>query len=152
GELSCTLALRHGAQVERVDAEWGRIVDPAAVSAAVRKSHPKLVAVVHADTSTGILQPLDEIGRACADVGSLLVVDAVLSLGGCEVKVDAWGIDAVIGGLQKCLGGPPGLAPVAYSQRAAEAMRNRTQEPRSRYLDLRRLTEAWGKRGQVEMP
>ena len=152
GELLCTLASRHGAAVERVDAEWGRSVDPAAVSAAVRKTRPKLVAVVHADTSTGILQPLDEIGRVCAEVGSLLVVDAVLSIGGCEVNVDGWGIDAVIGGLQKCLGGPPGLAPVAYSERAAEAMQARTTQPRSRYLDLRRLHRAWQRPAAAEMP
>jgi (S)-ureidoglycine---glyoxylate transaminase len=151
GELLCTLASRHGADVERVDAEWGHIVDPAAVSVALRKTRPKVVAVVHADTSTGTLQPLDEIGRACRDTGSLLVVDAVLSIGGCEVNVDAWGLDAVVGGMQKCLGGPPGLAPLVYSTRAAKAMAARTTPAYSRYLDLRRLHEAWQRPGESEM-
>ena len=151
GELLCTLASRHGADVERIDAEWGHIVDPAAVSVALRKTRPKLVAVVHADTSTGMLQPLDEIGRACRDTGSLLVVDAVLSIGGCEVNVDVWGLDAVVGGMQKCLGGPPGLAPLVYSTRAAEAMAARTTPAYSRYLDLRRLHEAWQRPGESEM-
>jgi len=141
GELLCTLAARHGAAVERVDAEWGTAVDPDAIVARVRRRPPKLVAIVHADTSTGILQPLAAIGSACRDVGSLLVVDAVLSLGGCEVAVDAWDVDAAIGGLQKCLGGPPGLAPVTYSSRSREAIR---QGPRERtYLDLTRLEATW---------
>ena len=117
GELLCTLAARHGADVERVDAEWGTAVDPDEVVARVRQRPPKLVAIVHADTSTGILQPLEAIGQACHQAGSLFVVDAVLSLGGCEVAVDAWHIDAAVGGLQKCLGGPPGLAPATYSTR-----------------------------------
>jgi (S)-ureidoglycine-glyoxylate aminotransferase len=151
GELLCTLASRHSADVERVDAEWGHIVDPAAVSVALRKTRPKVVAVVHADTSTGLLQPLDEIGRACRDTGSLLVVDAVLSIGGCEVNVDAWGLDAVVGGMQKCLGGPPGLAPLVYSTPAAKAMAARTTPAYSRYLDLRRLREAWQRPAESEM-
>jgi (S)-ureidoglycine---glyoxylate transaminase len=151
GELLCTLASRHGADVERVDVEWGHIVDPAAVSLALREARPKVVAVVHADTSTGMLQPLDEIGRACREAGSLLVVDAVLSIGGCEVNVDAWGLDAVVGGMQKCLGAPPGLAPLAYSTRAAEAMAARTTPAHSRYLDLRRLHQAWQRPGEFEM-
>lgn len=95
--------------------EWGTAVNPDDMLARVRQRPPKLVALVHADTSTGILQPLEAIGRACRDTGSLFVVDAVLSLGGCELAVDAWQVDAAIGGLQKCLGGPPGLAPVTYS-------------------------------------
>src|SRR5205085_8899241 len=119
GELLCTLATRHGATVERVAAsEWGRPVQPEDVVASVRDHPPKLVAIVHADTSTGILQPLQAIGEACRAEGALFVVDAVLSLGGCELKVDDWGVDAAIGGMQKCLGGPPGLAPVTWSEPA----------------------------------
>src|SRR5207248_5687526 len=118
GELLCTLATRHGAIVERVDAEWGRCVDPEAVVARLRAAPPKVVALVHADTSTGVLQPLEDIGRACREVGSLFLVDAVLSIGGSEVSAEAWNIDAVVGGLQKCLGGPPGVAPLVLSERA----------------------------------
>jgi (S)-ureidoglycine-glyoxylate aminotransferase len=144
GELLCTLAARHGAVVKRVDAEWGTAVDPEEVVARVHKRPPKLVAIVHADTSTGILQPLEAIGRACHEAGAVFVVDAVLSLGGCEVAVDAWHVDAAIGGLQKCLGGPPGLAPVTYSERAREVR----GQSHSAYLDLARLEAIWvGRQG-----
>jgi (S)-ureidoglycine---glyoxylate transaminase len=147
GELLCTLAARHGAEVERVDAEWGTAVDPDEVVARVRQRPPKLVAIVHADTSTGILQPLEAIGQACHQAGSLFVVDAVLSLGGCEVAVDAWHMDAAIGGLQKCLGGPPGLAPATYSNRFRDAF---CRLPDSAYLDLARLEALWIRRQGLE--
>src|SRR6266851_9593049 len=138
GELLCTLAQRHGAQVERVEAEWGTPVDADALATLVRTNPPRMVAIVHADTSTGILQPLEPIGAACHEVGSLLLIDAVLSLGGCEVDVDAWCVDAAVGGLQKCLGGPPGLAPLTLSDRAAQRMSGRATAPDSAYLDLSR--------------
>ncbi|MDQ6669701.1 MAG: alanine--glyoxylate aminotransferase family protein [Chloroflexota bacterium] len=144
GELLCTLAARHGASVERVNAEWGSRVGVQDIVDRVRERPPKLVAIVHADTSTGILQPLEAIGRACRDAGALFVVDAVLSLGGCQVAVDAWRVDAAIGGLQKCLGGPPGLALVTYSDRFREAR----GQPHTTYLDLARLEATWvGRQG-----
>jgi (S)-ureidoglycine-glyoxylate aminotransferase len=143
GELLCTLAQRHGAQVERVEAEWGTPVDAEGLATLVRRNPPRMVAIVHADTSTGILQPLEPIGAACREVGSLLLVDAVLSLGGCEVDVDAWCVDAAVGGLQKCLGGPPGLAPLTLSDRAAKRLSARTAAPDSVYLDLSRAATAW---------
>jgi (S)-ureidoglycine-glyoxylate aminotransferase len=146
GELLCKLAARHGAVVERVDAEWGTAVNPEEVVARLRRRPPKLVAIVHADTSTGILQPLEAIGRACHEAGSLLVVDAVLSLGGCEVAVDAWHVDAAVGGLQKCLGGPPGLAPVTCSVRFREGR----GVSDSAYLDLARLEAIWIRRQGLE--
>jgi (S)-ureidoglycine-glyoxylate aminotransferase len=136
GELLCTLAARHGASVERVDAEWGQCVDPEALVAAVRRAPPKLVAIVHADTSTGIVQPLVELGQACREVGSLLLVDAVLSLGGYEVSLDHWALDAAVGGMQKCLGGPPGMAPIAWSSHLAAQLERRARPSQSAYLDL----------------
>jgi (S)-ureidoglycine-glyoxylate aminotransferase len=139
GELLCTLAGRLGAVVKRVDVEWGRAIEPDALVEAIRRERPKLVAIVHADTSTGILQPLAAIGRACREVGSLLVVDAVLSLGGCELRVDDWLIDAAVGGAQKCLGSPPGLAPLTYSDRLGLVTATRRSAPFTTYLDLRRL-------------
>ena len=142
GELLCTLAQRHGAVVARVDADWGEPVDPEAMAGAIRKHPPKLAAIVHADTSTGILQPIDLIGAACRDTGALLLVDAVLSIGGCDVNVGAFNADAAVGGLQKCLGGPPGLAPVTYSDRLGASMAVRHSEPHSAYLDLKRLSTA----------
>jgi len=150
GELLCTLANRHGAIVTRVDAAWGEPVSVEDVVAHIREHSPKLVAIVHADTSTGILQPLAEIGRACREAGVLFVVDAVLSLGGCELAVDAWGIDAAIGGMQKCLGGPPGLAPVTWSERAHATRTTRSTLPASAYLDLTGHAALWIDRRGLE--
>src|SRR5207248_1041960 len=96
------------------------------------------------DTSTGILQPLAEIGVACREHDALLVVDAVLSLGGCEVDVDGWGLDVCVGGFQKCLGGPSGMAPLTYNGRAEAAMYARRSPPATNYLDLLQLQAYWG--------
>jgi (S)-ureidoglycine---glyoxylate transaminase len=136
GELLCTLATRHGAIVERVDAEWGKPVDAERMARRIREQPPRVAAIVHTDTSTGILQPLEPIGQACRDTGTLLLVDVVLSIGGTEVSTDAWGVDVAVGGLQKCLGGPPGLALLAVSPTAVEQLQHR---PQSTYLDLGRL-------------
>jgi (S)-ureidoglycine-glyoxylate aminotransferase len=136
GELLCSLAARHGAAVERVEAEWGRPVEPEVMLKQIWANPPKLVAIVHADTSTGILQPLSQIGTACREVGSLLLADVVLSIGGCEVNVDGWHIDAAVGGLQKCLGGPPGQALLTLSEPAQRVMATERTAPQSRYLDL----------------
>lgn len=156
GELVCTLATLHGGTVERVDADdWGHPVDVEEMAARIRRSPPGVVAIVHADTSTGILQPLEPIGRACRETGALLLVDAVLSIGGCQVEFDAWSLDAAVGGLQKCLGGPPGLALVAFSDRLHDALVARRCAPRSLYLDLARLTAQWIERDgldSAEMP
>jgi (S)-ureidoglycine---glyoxylate transaminase len=144
GDLFCEIARRYGARVDSVDVEWGRIVEPDVLIADLRRERTKLVAIVHADTSTGILQPLEEIARACREHGALLVVDAVLSLGGCELSVDSWGIDACVGGLQKCLGGPSGMAPITYNERVEAALEGRRRPPRTNYLDLLQLREYWG--------
>jgi len=151
GELLCTLAARHGAQLERVDAEWGAPVDAEAVAARIRDNPPRLVAIVHADTSTGILQPLAPIGDACRETGALLLADAVLSIGGCEVNVAGWSLDASVGGLQKCLGGPPGLALVTCSPRVEQALRVHQRPPDSAYLDLARIAHSWRSRSGAEM-
>jgi (S)-ureidoglycine---glyoxylate transaminase len=143
GELLCTLAARHGAVVERVDAEWGTPVSPEDMARRVRQLRPKLAAIVHADTSTGIVQPLEALGAACRDTGTLLLADTVLSLGGCEVAIDAWHVDAAVGGLQKCLGGPPGLALLTLSSRFVAAVTERRTLPRTAYLDLARLVHTW---------
>ena len=151
GELLCTLAERHGATVERVEAAaWGRPVEPEEVVASVRRNPPELLAIVHADTSTGILQPLEGIGNACRETGTLFVVDAVLSLGGCHLDVDGWNVDAAIAGMQKCLGGPPGLAPVTCSEHVVAARARRSTLPHSAYLDLARLERLWINRQGLE--
>lgn len=144
GDLFCELARRYGAEVDQVAVPWGQAIEPAVLARWLRERPAKVVAIVHADTSTGILQPLAEIASACREHDALLVVDAVLSLGGCEVDVDGWGLDVCVGGLQKCLGGPSGMAPLTYNARAEAAMQARRSPPATNYLDLLQLQAYWG--------
>lgn len=136
GERMCEVARRCGAEVVRVEAPWGRALDPQRLLDA-RREHPgaRLVAVVHAETSTGVRNDVAPLGTL-RETDTLLLVDTVTSLGGIPVEVDAWGIDACYSGSQKCLGVPPGLAPVTLSERAVERIRTRSDPPRSWYLDL----------------
>lgn len=145
GTRMAEVAGRLGAQVVTVKSEWGDIIHPGAVRealAACRK--PSLVAVVHAETSTGAWQPLEEIGALARSHGALFMVDMVTSLGGCPVEVDAWGIDACYSGTQKCLSCPPGLSPVSLSERAAKKIATRDSKPRSWYLDLSLIGSYFG--------
>jgi alanine-glyoxylate transaminase / serine-glyoxylate transaminase / serine-pyruvate transaminase len=145
GERIAEMASRYGGEVTRVEAEWGRIIEAEAVEAALKAAgHTKLVAIIHAETSTGIHQPLDDIVRLAHDHGALIVVDTVTSLGGCEVAVDDWGIDACHSASQKCLGCPPGMAPLTLSPRAADVLRSRETKVRSWYLDMTLLDNYWG--------
>lgn len=145
GQRMCDAAQRCGAVVDSVEAEWGRTIEPEQVAAALRE-HPdtKLVAIVHAETSTGAHQPIEEISDIVHDAGSLLVVDIVTSLGGDEVEVDGWQIDACFSATQKCLSCPPGLAPVSFSPRAVEVARHRKTKVQSWYLDLTQIADYWG--------
>ena len=139
------VAHRMGAKVHRIEAEWGRIVDPDQVAHSLSKiEKPKLVAVVHSETSTGIHQPLAEIARMTHRAGALLVVDGVTSLGCVPLEVDKWGIDACYSCTQKGLGAPPGLAPVTFGERAMEAIRKRKSKCRSWYLDVGLIEQYWG--------
>jgi alanine-glyoxylate transaminase/serine-glyoxylate transaminase/serine-pyruvate transaminase len=146
GARMAEMAGRHGATVHVVDAAWGTTVTPEAVAAAL-KAHPraKVVGLVHAETSTGAHQPLEEISRLvhAHDGGALLIVDAVTSLGGHELRVDDWRIDACYSGTQKCLSCPPGLAPVTFSQAALDAMDRRKTKVRSWYLDMSLIRSYW---------
>lgn len=144
GGRMCDVAERAGAKVHRVEAEWGRIVEPAQVAEALGRCSPKLVGIVHAETSTGVRQPLEKIGALAHDAGALFMVDAVTSLGGIDVRADAWGIDALYSGTQKCLSCPPGLSPVTFSPRAHEVMNRRKTKCQSWYLDLSMLGSYWG--------
>ena len=137
GERMCDVAARCGAEVVRVEAEWGAPLDPEAVLAA--HPSPKVIAVVHAETSTGVRNDVEPLGAGKGD--ALLLVDCVTSLGGIPVDVDGWGIDAAYSGTQKCLGVPPGLAPLTLSPRAVE---RRIAKPQSWYLDLGMLAEYTG--------
>ncbi len=138
------VAERCGARVVAVEAPWGRIIEADQIAKALRGRRAKLVAVVHAETSTGVLTPVDEISRLAHENGALFVLDAVTSLGGCPVKVDEWEVDAVYSGTQKCLNCPPGLAPVSLSPRALEAAGKRKTKVQSWYLDVNLLASYWG--------
>lgn len=131
------MARRMGAQVITVEAEWGQILEPQRMIEAHR-AHPdaRLLALVHAETSTGAMQPLDEIGRYLQDHETLFVVDTVTSLGGLRIDVDALGADVCYGGTQKCVGAPPGLSPITFSSRAIQRTRKRAAPPTSWYLDV----------------
>ncbi|MCA8959995.1 MAG: alanine--glyoxylate aminotransferase family protein [Planctomycetes bacterium] len=143
GGRLCDIAERAGARVERVEVPWGEVIEPGAIHAAL--SEPtRLVAIVHAETSTGAHQPLQEISRITHEAGALLVVDAVTSLGGVELRVDDWDIDVCYSGTQKCLSCPPGLAPVTFSPRAIDRLDARTSKVQSWYLDVSMLRQYWG--------
>src|SRR5262247_701302 len=144
GTRMIDVAQRCGAQVDTVDAAWGTALDAQNCKAALGKKKYKLVAVVHAETSTGVLQPLDDIAKAVHESGALLLVDTVTSLGGAPVRVDELGIDACYSGTQKCLGCPPGLSPVTFNERAVEVIRKRKTKVQSWYLDLSMIEKYWG--------
>ncbi|HRJ08950.1 MAG TPA: alanine--glyoxylate aminotransferase family protein [Prosthecobacter sp.] len=131
---------RCGATVHAVEAAWGDVIQFDQIAAALDQ-HPKskLVGIVHAETSTGALQPLEGLAELVHSKGALLVVDAVTSLGGHELKVDDWGIDAIYSGTQKCLSCPPGLAPVSFGDRALAIMDSRKTKVQSWYLDVSML-------------
>jgi alanine-glyoxylate transaminase/serine-glyoxylate transaminase/serine-pyruvate transaminase len=139
------MARRMGAEVVAVEETWGHIIDPAKLVRAHRDHpHARLVAVVHAETSTGVRQPLDELGSYLAGTETLYVVDAVTSLGGIPVEVDAHHIDVCYSGTQKCLGVPPGLSPMTLSPRALERVRSRKRACQSWYLDASLLADYVG--------
>ncbi len=136
---------RAGGVAVRVEAPWGRIVRPEHVEAALRNcGRPKLVALVHAETSTGAWQPLADAARLAHEHGALFLADCVTSLGGAPVEIDGWGIDAAYSGTQKCLSCPPGLAPVTFGPRALEVLHKRKTRVQSWYLDLTLLSQYWG--------
>ena len=143
GTRLADIAERCGAKVIKVEADWGTPIDPEEVKQALAGCKPKLLAIVHAETSTGVLQPLEEISKMTKDAGALLVVDAVTSYCGTDLKVDEWGIDALYSGSQKCLSAPPGLSPVTFSQDAVDVLDNRKTKVQSWFLDLTMVKNYW---------
>jgi alanine-glyoxylate transaminase / serine-glyoxylate transaminase / serine-pyruvate transaminase len=143
GQRMCDNVERSAGRLIKVEAPWGRAVAPADVEKALKGRRPKLVAIVHAETSTGVLQPLEEIGRLAHDAGALYLVDTVTSLGGVPVHVDKLKIDAVYSGTQKCISAPPGLSPVSFSPAAVAAMERRKTKVQSWYLDLSMIMKYW---------
>ncbi len=139
------IAKRCRAVAVAVEAPWGNAIEPDDVLRAVRANpDAKAVALVHAETSTGAWQPLEEVGRALAPSDALFIVDAVTSLAGAPLEVDGWKIDACYSGTQKCLSCPPGLAPVTFSEKALSVMRRRKTPVQSWYLDLSMIEKYWG--------
>jgi (S)-ureidoglycine---glyoxylate transaminase len=162
GLLLAEIAERCDAKVTFVEAPWGTVVDPQAVEDAVKRVKPRLVACVHGDTSTTMAQPLEEIGAICRAHGALMYVDATATLSGMDVPVDAWGADIVTAGLQKCLGGPSGSAPITISDQAAEHIFSRRHVEKglvgtggaagngrriaSNYFDLAMIMDYWSEK------
>lgn len=164
GHLLVEICERYGAEVHTMECAWGEVFDPQEIIEEMKKVSPKVVAVVHGETSTGCIQPLQEIGRACREQDIILIVDAVASIGGVEVKVDEWCIDGLVGGTQKCLSVPSGMAPITYNERIEKIILERkkvergiatledqqyvrTRQPiASNYFDLSMLQDYWGPR------
>src|SRR5437879_647381 len=132
------------AGVSTVERPWGDVFDLDQIREVLRKVRPKVLGIVHAETSTGALQPAAELGKLCEEFDTLRLLDTVTSLGGIPVEADAWGMDAVYSGTQKCLSCPPGLAPVSFSPRAVEAINRRKTKVQSWYLDMTMVQRYWG--------
>jgi len=160
GHLLAEISSRCGADVVTIEREWGTVFTPEEIEAAIRKHRPRVLAIVHGDTSTTMAQPLADIGPICRENDVIAYADATASLGGMEVAIDAWQIDAVSAGLQKCLSGPPGSSPVTFNDRVADLVNRRKHVeagirapgivegdgPRiaSNYFDLAMLMDYWG--------
>ena len=145
GERMADVADRCGANVKTLSVPWGQPFDPAAIEKEVRAFQPKILAIVHAETSTGVLQPIEDLRPVLKKFPELLLlVDTVTSLGGHPVKVDEWGIDICYSGTQKCLSCPPGLAPITFSAKAMEKVKGRAKKVQSWYLDMNMVGKYWG--------
>lgn len=147
GERLAEMARRAGATVRAIHAPVGEVIAPERIEAELKRKPAKLVALVHAETSTGAWQPIEDIARITRAHDALLALDCVTSLGGIPVEVDAWGVDAAGSCSQKCLGAPPGLGPVTFGPRALDAVRRRRAPPSTWYFDLGLLFQYWGEAG-----
>lgn len=162
GHLLTEIAERNEAEIHIIECQWGEVFDQQLIIDEMKRVKPKVLAIVHGETSTGCIQPLDKVGPACREQDVLCIVDAVATIGGTEVKVDEWQLDAVIGGTQKCLSVPSGMAPITYNDRVEEVLAARKkvekgiatekdrvyvgQPIRSNYFDLSQLQDYWGPR------
>ena len=144
GTRMCDIVNRLGAKLIRVDADWGKTIDPDTVREAIKGKSPKVLAVVHAETSTGVLQPLEDLSSIAKESGALFLVDMVTSLAGIEVSLDKMGIDAAYSGTQKCISCPPGLSPISFNAAAMESLKNRKSPVVSWYLDMSMVSSYWG--------
>jgi alanine-glyoxylate transaminase / serine-glyoxylate transaminase / serine-pyruvate transaminase len=138
------VAQRAGAMVSSIERPFGEVFDPAEIEAAIKLNKPKVVGIVHAETSTGAWQPIEPIARIAHEHGALIAVDAVTSLAGVPVEVDGWDLDAIYSGTQKCLSCPPGLSPISFGKRAEDVIMNRKSKIQSWYLDMTMIARYWG--------
>jgi alanine-glyoxylate transaminase/serine-glyoxylate transaminase/serine-pyruvate transaminase len=143
GERIAEMALRCGAVVKTISRPWGTVFTFAELEKAIKQYQPKVLAIVHAETSTGACQPLEGVGDLCKSNNCYLLVDTVTSLGGVPLFVDAWGIDACYSGTQKCLGVPPGLSPLTFSDRAMKMISSRKTKIQSWYMDITLINSYW---------
>eukprot|EP01128_Nolandella_sp_AFSM9_P000816 TRINITY_DN10940_c0_g1_i1.p1 TRINITY_DN10940_c0_g1~~TRINITY_DN10940_c0_g1_i1.p1 ORF type:complete len:422 (-),score=91.32 TRINITY_DN10940_c0_g1_i1:157-1362(-) len=141
------MSTRLGAEVVVEKIPWGTVFTLEQVKAAVEKHKPVVVGIVHAETSTGACQPLEGVGEICEKAGAFLIVDSVTSIAGVPIFVDEWKIDACYAGTQKCLGAPPGVAPVTFSERAMTKINNRKETVPNWYLDMNLITSYWRREG-----
>src|SRR6266576_1142617 len=144
GERMRDIVERAGGKAITVEATWGEAIDVNKIEAALKSGQPRALALVHAETSTGVLQDLSGLGDMAHARDALFIVDAVTSLGGHPVGVDRNGIDICYSGTQKCLAAPPGLAPVSFNERALDRIRSRRSKVQSWYLDITMVEKYWG--------
>jgi alanine-glyoxylate transaminase/serine-glyoxylate transaminase/serine-pyruvate transaminase len=144
GERMADVAQRCDADTSIIEIDWGKAFAPGQIADALKKKPAKVVGIVHAETSTGVCQPLEDISRIVHENGALFLVDTVTSLGGMNVDVDGWKIDACYSGTQKCLSCPPGLSPVTFNDTAVNVIENRKVKVRSWYLDVSMIRKYWG--------
>jgi alanine-glyoxylate transaminase/serine-glyoxylate transaminase/serine-pyruvate transaminase len=135
---------RAGAKVTTVEASWGATLDASQMADAISHVRPRVVGFVHAETSTGVCQPVEAIAQIAREADAMVVLDCVTSLAGRPVELDAWGIDGAYSGSQKCLSCPPGLSPVSFSQRAIDRVKARKTPVQSWFLDLSLLAGYYG--------
>lgn len=138
------VAERLGAKADALEFEWGTPVIPEAVEKKIKEEAYNIVAIVHAETSTGVMNPVAEIGKLFKDSDAIYLVDTVTSLGGIEVRMDDWNIDALYSGTQKCLSCPPGLAPLSFSEKAMARLNRRKKKVPNWYLDISLIADYWG--------
>jgi alanine-glyoxylate transaminase / serine-glyoxylate transaminase / serine-pyruvate transaminase len=143
-ERLADMASRYGAVVRRIEKPWGQVFYPDEIQAALKQHPVKVTALIHAETSTGALMPLEGMADVIHAAGSLFLIDCVTSLGGVPLKIDDWGIDIAYSGTQKCLSCPPGLGPLTVGPRAREALHQRRTKVANWYLDLTMIEKYWG--------
>ena len=138
------MAGRYGGDVRQIDKPWGNVFSLDDLRDGLKQHRPAILALIHAETSTGARQPLEGVADLCREFNCLLLIDSVTSLGGVPLMLDEWGVDVAYSGSQKCLSCPPGIAPLTFGPRAVEKLNNRKTQVANWYLDMSLLSKYWG--------